>query len=85
MNVKSRLILEHTVGILINFAATWNFSKEADMNLDYKRFTKHLDDKYGWNDPFLLSRTLSQPDSVTSANKKKGHRPDSVSPVLHGK
>lgn len=54
------------------------------MKLDYQRFTRDLDDKYGWNDPFLTARTLSQPDSVTSSNKK-GHRPDNVAPVLHGK
>lgn len=54
------------------------------MNLDYQRFTKNLDDKYGWNDPLLTSRTLSQPDSVMLSNKK-GHRKDSTSPVLHGK
>lgn len=56
------------------------------MNLDYQRFTKNLDDKYGWNDPFLSSRTLSKPDSVLeSNNKKNGHRAGAVSPVLHGK
>ncbi len=54
------------------------------MNMDYQRFTRNLDDKYGWNDPFLTSRTLSQPDSVSDSNKK-GHRRGSVSPVLHGK
>ncbi len=55
------------------------------MNLDYQRFTRDLDDKYGWNDPFLTSRTLSQPDCVTSSLKKDEHRKDSTSPVLHGK
>lgn len=50
----------------------------------FGKYTKDLDDKYGWNDPFLLARTLSQPDSVTSRNRK-GHRPSSTSPVLHGK
>lgn len=55
------------------------------MNLDYQRFTRNLDDKYEWNDPFLTSRTLSQPDSVDSNLKKNKHRDDSVSPVLHGK
>jgi hypothetical protein len=50
----------------------------------FGKYTKNLDDKYGWNDPFLTSRTLSQPDSVMSSNRK-GHRPDSTSPVLHGK
>ena len=54
------------------------------MNLDSQRFTRNLDDKYGWNDPFLTSRTLSQPDSVILCQKKV-HRPDSTSPVLHGK
>lgn len=59
-------------------------NKEVIMNLDYQRFTKDLDDKYGWNDPFLTARTLSQPESVTSSQKKE-HRKGSTSPVLHGK
>lgn len=41
------------------------------MNLDYQRFTKNIDDKYGWNDPFLTTRTLSQPDSVISSQEKR--------------
>lgn len=54
------------------------------MHLDYQRFTRSLDDKYGWNDPFLTSRTLSQPDCLSSQSGNR-HRADSVSPVLHGK
>lgn len=47
-------------------------------------YTHDLDDKYGWNDPFLSSRMLSQPDALNTS-RSKVHRPDSVSPVLHGK
>lgn len=50
----------------------------------FGKYTRDLDDKYGWNDPFLTSRTLSQPDALNSP-RTKGHRRDSVSPVLHGK
>ena len=48
------------------------------------KYTRDLNDKYGWNDPFLTSRTLSQPESVIGSHRT-GHRPDSTSPVLHGK
>ncbi len=50
----------------------------------YSKYTQDLDDKYGWNDPFLTSRTLSQPNTVGAASVRK-HRPDSTAPVLHGK
>ena len=48
----------------------------------YSKYTQDLDDKYGWNDPFLTSRTLSQPNTVGAASVRK-HRPDSTAPVLH--
>jgi hypothetical protein len=50
----------------------------------WSKYTRDLDNKYGWNDPFLTSRTLSQLESVIGSNRK-GHRSDSTSPVLHGK
>lgn len=56
-------------------------TKEVTM---YSKYTQDLDDKYGWNDPFLTSRTLSQPNTVGAASVRK-HRPDSTAPVLHGK
>lgn len=50
----------------------------------FHHWTQGLDDRYGWNDPYLSSRTLSQPDCLTRQNGRN-HRKDSTSPVLHGK
>jgi hypothetical protein len=50
----------------------------------YHRYTEKLDDKYGWNDPFILGRTLSQPDCWKPSVGRE-HREDSTNPVLHGK
>ncbi len=36
----------------------------------WSKYTRDLDDKYGWNDPFLTSRTLSQHESVIGSNRK---------------
>ena len=46
----------------------------------WSKSTRDLDDKYGRNDPFLTSRTLSQPESIIGSNQKR-YRPDSTSPV----
>lgn len=43
---------------MIFFALEFKFRKGGNYGLGLSFFTRDLDDKYGWNDPFLTSRTL---------------------------